>query len=169
VSLVAIDVETSGLSPARGDRVIECAAVWVSRGEIVSEFTRLINAPCTIHPAAAQVHGITPDMLAGQPLPAEVWSDFMECVGDSVLIAHNAAFDVRFIQTELARLGKRLPNRSVCTLKLAKQRYPRLPSHRLESVARHVLGTIPADCRLHRALDDARLVAELWMAMEGVA
>ena len=161
----AIDVETSGLSPFRGDRVIELAAVMIGDGEIVEEFSTLINAPCTIHLSAKRLHGISRAMLKNQPGPAEAWKRFQLFVGDAPLIAHNAQFDMEFIRYELSGLKKHLSNRSICTLRLARRRYPRLPRHRLEDVARHVLGEIPKDCRLHRALGDARLVARLWMAL----
>jgi len=167
LSYVAIDVETSGLNLAKGDRVLECAAVRLSHGKISSEFSRLVQVSCSIHPSASQVHGITMEMLVGQSLPQEVWNDFLEFIGDAVLLAHNAPFDLRFIRHEIAMLGSGFTNRSICTLRLAKQHFPQLPNHRLESVARHVLGTIPADCQLHRALGDARLVAKIWMGMEG--
>ena len=90
---------------------------------------------------------------------------FLEFIADAPLVAHNAAFDMSFIRHELGRLGLGLPNRGICTVKLSRRLYPRLPSHKLEAVARHVLGDIPADCRLHRAMGDARLLARLWVEM----
>lgn len=164
----AMDVETSGLSPARGDRVIEYAVVKISRGEIVAEYSTLINAPCEIHFGAQRVHGITRNMLNNQPEPVPAWQHFLDFVGKAPLIAHNARFDMTFIRHELTRLEKGLPNKNICTLRLARKRYPHLPTHTLEAVARYVLGEIPAECRLHRALGDARLVAALWLAMEGI-
>jgi len=163
----AIDVETSGMSVAGGDRVIECAAVKICAGEIVSEFSTLINAPCAIHFGAERVHGINREMLYDKPDPDDAWPLFLRFIGKAPLIAHNASFDMRFIRHELALLGKELTNKSICTLRLARKRYPQLANHRLESVARHLFGKIPADCNLHRALGDARLVARIWMAMEG--
>lgn len=163
----AIDVETSGLNPSNGDRVLECAAVKVFHGKIVTEFSQLVKVPCLIPTRVTKIHGITAGMLIDELPPEKVWPDFLKFIGDSPLIAHNAPFDIRFIRHELALLDKSFTNRSICTLQLAKQHFPQLPNHRLESVARHVLGTIPADCQLHRALGDARLVAKIWMEMEG--
>lgn len=150
----------------RGDRVIEYAAVMIRDGAVISELTTLVNTPCNIHPVAQRTHGIDASMLAGQPTSEDAWQRFMNFIGQAPLIAHNARFDMNFIKYELGRLGKRLSNKTVCTLRLARRRYPNLSNHRLETVARHVLGEIPDDCRLHRALDDARLVARLWMALE---
>jgi len=162
---IAIDVETSGISPQRGSRVIEVAAVEIRGGRVVAEFASLIGVACVIHPAAERVHCISSEMLRSSPGPEEVWAAFLEFAGTSPLIAHNAAFDTAFIRHELSLLGLSMPNRSICTLHLARRRLPRLSSHRLEAVARHVLGDIPADCRLHRALGDARLAGRVWVAL----
>ncbi|NVN90371.1 MAG: 3'-5' exonuclease [Desulfuromonadales bacterium] len=165
--MISIDVETSGISPLRGSRVIEVAAVEIWNGQAVAEFASLIDVACCIHPAAERVHCISSEMLRGSPGPEEVWASFLKFAGNSPLIAHNAAFDIGFIRHELALLGLSLTNRSICTLKLARRRFPRLGSHRLEAVARHVLGGIPDDCSLHRALGDARLAGRVWVALNG--
>jgi DNA polymerase-3 subunit epsilon len=162
---IVVDVETSGISPLQGSRVIEVAAVALQAGEIVAEFSSLIGVACSIHPAAGRVHGITHRMLRDSPGPEDVWRGFLAFAGKHPLIAHNAPFDLRFIRHELALLGFSLSNRSHCTLRLSRSRFPELPSHRLEAVARHLLGGIPEDCRLHRALGDARLTARVWLAM----
>jgi DNA polymerase III subunit epsilon len=164
---VAIDVETSGISLLRGSRVIEVAAVELRGGKVVAEFASLINVVCDIHPAATRVHGITRRMLHGSPGPDEVWRGFLDFAGNSPLIAHNASFDLGFVRHELGLLRLSLPNRGICTLRLARRSLPQLSSHRLESVARNVLGGIPDDCRLHRALGDARLAARVWLALNG--
>lgn len=159
---VFFDVETSGLSPVNGARVIEIGAVVVCAGQVEAEFSTLIGVDCDIHWAAQQVHGISRAMLRGQPSPAEVWPAFLALIGDAFLIAHNAPFDHRFLRHELGLLGLTLDNRVLCSLAASRRKYPQLSSHRLEVVARHVLGDIPADCRLHRALGDARLLARVW-------
>ncbi len=159
---VFFDVETSGLSPVNGARVIEIGAVAVEDGAIAAEFATLIGVDCEIHWAAQRVHGIDRAMLCGQPGPAEVWPAFLAFVADAPLVAHNAPFDNRFLAHELALLGLDCSNPVHCSLVASRRRYPQLTSHRLEEVACHVLGAIPADCRLHRALGDARLLARLW-------
>jgi DNA polymerase-3 subunit epsilon len=164
---VVLDLETTGFSPFRGDRVIEIGAVAIISGEIVAEFQSLIRAPRAIPWQASQVHGITDAMLAGQPLPEEVYPAFCDFIGRSSLVAHNARFDLAFLQYEFGLLGLALNNRRLCTLEMARRRLPHLPNHRLETVARHLLGPIPAETCLHRALDDARLTARVWMELEG--
>ena len=103
-------------------------------------------------------------MLAGQPKPQEVFASFRQFFGDSTLVAHNVDFDVWFLRYEYWRVGHTLINRHKCTLKLSRKRYPGLPDYKLETVARHVLGEEVDKGRRHRALDDARLAARIWMS-----
>lgn len=165
--IVVLDLETTGFSPHRGDRIIEIGAVAVAHGEIVAEFQTLIRVPRSIPWQASRVHGITDRMLAGQPLPEDVYPAFRDFIGESLLVAHNARFDLSFLRHEFGRLGMELSNRHGCTLERARRTLPRLTDHRLETVARYLLGALPEEMRLHRALDDARLTARVWLAMEG--
>jgi DNA polymerase-3 subunit epsilon len=162
---VIVDVETTGWSVQNGGRVIEIGAVAIESGRIVAEMGTLIDVAAPIHYGAFRVHGISVEMLAGQPAPEDVWSSFRDFAGDAELVAHNSPFDSGFICHELALLGEKLPNRWHCTVRLARKCLPHLPNHRLETVARHLLGDIPIDCRLHRALDDARITARVWLAL----
>jgi DNA polymerase-3 subunit epsilon len=163
--VVIVDVETSGLSARNGGRVIEIGAVAVAGGEIAAEFATLIDVDVAIHYGAQRVHGISKAMLRGKPLPAEVWPQLVDLVGASPLVAHNSPFDSAFIGHELALLGIPLANPWHCTVRLARKRLPHLPNHKLETVARHLLGDIPVDCRLHRALGDAQLTARIWLEL----
>ena len=163
---VVVDVETTGLSAER-DRVIEIGAVLIEGARIVAEYATLIEVDAPIPWAAQRVHGISREMLRGQRLPEEVWPVFARFVGESIVVGHNVRFDLAFIRRELARCGLTLLNRSKCTVHLARKRLPHLPNHRLETVARYLLGDIPAECRLHRALDDARLAARVWLELQG--
>ena len=162
----AIDVETTGLSAASGDRVIEIGAVCIQNGKVVSEFEQLICSSRRISREAARIHGISTEKLQGQPMPEEVFPRFRQFVGNHVVIAHNARFDVGFMRQEFSRAGLVFSNRFICTLKLAQRRLPHLPNHRLETVARHLIHDLPPTLRLHRALDDARLTAQIWLALE---
>jgi len=162
---VVVDVETTGLSVARGGRVIEVGAVAIEDGCVVAELDTLICVDAPIAAGAYRVHGISSDMLDGKPAPAEVWPRFLEFVAGAPLAAHNAPFDSAFIRHELARLGKRLPNRWHCTVRLARRKLPELGNHRLETVYRHLFGEIPGGAQRHRALDDARLAARVWVEL----
>ena len=166
--LVVFDVETTGLSPMRGHRIIEIGAVRLEKGTITTSFHSLIACGRPISKGAQRVHGITGDMLSGRPPPEGVFVDFRAFIGKSVLVAHNTRFDRSFLRNEFGRLGWGLPNRMMCTLKRSRRRLPELPNFRLETVARYLLGDLPKDIRLHRALDDARLVARVWLTLEGM-
>jgi DNA polymerase-3 subunit epsilon len=125
---VVLDLETTGFSPFRGDRVIEVGAIANFSGEIVAEFQSLIRAPRAIPWQSSQVHGITDAMLADQPLPDEVYPAFCDFIGRSSLVAHNARFDLTFLRYELGRLGLALNNGHFCTLELARRHLPQSPS-----------------------------------------
>ncbi len=164
---IAVDVETTGLSASRGDRIIELGAVLVEGMNIDEEFHALICVNQPIHWAAQQVHGITEEMLIGKPKADEVMPEFRKFIADCTLVAHNARFDMGFISHEFLRLGMGLTNPCHCTLQLSRSLYPKLRNHKLETVYRHVCGRIPGETKRHRALDDARLVARMWVEMMG--
>ena len=162
---VALDVETTGLSPQNGDRVIEIGAVAIEEQSIVAEFSSLIDVDKRIPWQVQQVHGITNEMLEGEPKPDVVLPEFYKFISGSILVAHNASFDIRFLRHEFALLGMSLNNRSLCTLKMSRKLYPHLPNHKLETVGRYLLGKACEQMQMHRALDDAKLAAMIWLEM----
>jgi len=107
---VVVDVETTGLSPRAGHRVIEIGAVALEEGRIVGEFATLIDAGVPVPYAVQAIHGITDEMLAGQPTPEQALPLFDAFIRESTLVAHNAPFDLRFLSHEFARLGMPLPH-----------------------------------------------------------
>lgn len=163
---VAFDVETTGLYPQRGDRIIEIGAVSLEDGNVVEEFHSFLNAGKTIPKTVQRIHGITREMLTGKPGPEEVIPRFMTFISNSVLIAYNAKFDMNFLRCELARLGRSLPNRYLCALEIIRKAYAELPNYRLETVCKHLFGDFAEKTRRHRAIDDARLVARIWLEVE---
>jgi DNA polymerase-3 subunit epsilon len=83
-----------------------------------------------------QAHGITNGILQSEPKPDEVLPEFYEFIAGSILVAHNASFDIGFLRHEFALLGMSLNNRSLCTLKMSRKQCPHLPNHKLETVSR---------------------------------
>jgi len=162
--IVALDVETTGLSPTHGHRVIEIGAVAIEDGRTVDEFHSLINPGRRISSAAQKVHGITDEILVGHPDPELVFPLFHQFIRGSALIAHFAVFDMSFLRQEFQKQRLALNQRFICTLELSRCRFPELPDHKLHTVYQHVFGKAAA-YRRHRALDDARMVAEVWVAM----
>jgi len=164
---VVVDLETTGLWPRHGHRVIEIGAVAIEAGRIVGEFTTLIDAGVPVPPVVQAIHGITDEMLADQPLPEQAFPNFANFIAASVLIAHNAPFDIRFLRHEFARLGMALPHRYLCTLELSRRRLPRLSDHTLATVYQHLFPEADFLRQDHRALDDARMTAKIWLKLAG--
>lgn len=163
---VVFDVETTGLYVDKGHRIIEIGAVAVTGAEMGEEFQSLISTKAPISKAVRKIHGITPEMLVGQPDVGEVLTRFRDFVGESTLVAHNALFDMGFLYSECDKAGIRLVSRYECTLKRSRRHFRFLPDYKLETVARYL--DIPVDeSRRHRALDDARLTAKVWVEMRG--
>jgi DNA polymerase III epsilon subunit family exonuclease len=167
VAIVAFDLETTGLSPLNGHRVIEIGAVRVDGGRPGEKFHALIDAGRSVPEQACQIHGITEAMLKKGLTPKRAFMDFRDFIGNRGLVAHNAQFDKFFLQYEISRFGWGLSNRVQCTMRLSREKLPDLPNYRLETVARHLLGETTIENRTaHRALDDAHLTAEIWLALE---
>ena len=164
---VVVDLETTGLWPRQGHRVIEIGAVAIEAGRVVGEFTTLIDAGVPVPPVVQAIHGITDEMLAGQPPPEQAFTRFASFITASVLIAHNAPFDIRFLRHEFARLGMALPHHYLCTLEMSRRRLPRLADHTLETVYQHLCPDAAFLRQNHRALDDARMTAQIWLKLEG--
>jgi DNA polymerase III subunit epsilon len=162
VSLVGvIDFETTGLSPAMGDRATEIAIVLMEGTQVVGRFQSLMNAGVRIPPFIEHYTGISNDMIRAAPPAADVMAEAARFVQGAPLVAHNASFDQRFWSAELGRLGPDAPSDHAfcCTMLLSRRLYPQVGSYRLQSLAAfHALA--PAG-RAHRALADAEVAAAL--------
>lgn len=159
-TFAAFDTETTGLEP-KLNRVVEAGAIRFDALGVSARFNSLINPKIPMPSEVTKVNGITDAMLAKEPDAAKVMPDFIDFLSDSVLIAHNAPFDVAFVNEELARLGMQpLRNRVVDTRIFAKEIYPGLPNYRLQDLARN-FGIEAIDA--HRAEDDARVCMELFL------
>lgn len=154
------DTETTGLDP-KLNRVVEIGGIRFDAKGIASRFNVLINPGVAMPSEVTKINGITDDMLRGQPASSVVLPDFLRFIGDSVLIAHNAPFDVSFINEELARIGlPALKNRVIDTRIFAKETFPNLPKYALQELAvRFSIDVKDA----HRAEDDARVCMELFL------
>lgn len=176
---VFMDVETTGLDYRKGHRIIELGAVAMKDGQILSEYQSLIHVNVPIPKHVSKIHGITNEMLSDQPGPETVFPDVKSFIADSILVAHNAKFDIGFLRSEFNRLKLSFNNKIFCTLDMSRRRYPRLPNYKLSTVYKHLVGMVEdmfqkpeasgtwPQIRQHRALDDARMVTAIWMAMEG--
>ena len=157
---VIFDLETTGTS-CRSDEVVEISAVKVVSGEIVDEFSTLVNPGMPIPYYASEVNGITDDMVADSPTFEGVLRNFLEFVGDAVLVGHNIhTFDMKFIQRDAQRyFGKSIGNDYIDTLQLARVYLPQLSHHRLVDLADYY--GIDAE-GAHRALNDCRMTQQVF-------
>lgn len=156
---VSIDIETTGLSPQR-DNIIELGAVKIVNGKPREQFSQLIYPGMPIPALITQLTGITDADLQGQPDLRAVLPAFAAFIGKNPIIGHNLGFDIGFINAVLAAAGtKPLGNPTVDTLPLARQAYPSLPNHKLETIIQ-ALGI--ADKEAHRATDDALRTAQVY-------
>jgi DNA polymerase-3 subunit epsilon len=158
VSFVVVDLETTGLTPEPGG-IMEIGAVRVERGRIVDEFQRLVRPVKPPPPFIVHLTGITWAMLREQPRLSDVWPEFVGFVGNGLLVAHNAAFDLSYLNLAAHELtGSILTDMHLCTLKLARRLVPETRRRGLDALA--ALFGIRSDGR-HRALGDARITAEV--------
>jgi DNA polymerase-3 subunit epsilon len=127
-TVAVIDVETTGLSPAMGDRATEVAVVIVDGGKIVDRYQSLMNAGAHIPVFIEALTGISNDMIRKAPAATEVMSALAEFVGDIPLVAHNASFDSKFLDAEWLRINQQRRQEFACSLLLARRIYPAAPA-----------------------------------------
>ena len=157
--IAVIDFETTGLSPTQGDRATEIAVVLVQGGRVVDRFQSLMNAGVRISSFIESFTGISNAMVAAAPPAAQVMADAARFVGSAPLVAHNAGFDRRFWQAELALCGQPAQQPFACTVLLSRRLYPEAPSHKLGSLVDRF--GLPRTGQAHRALADAEMATEL--------
>ncbi|MEZ5537801.1 MAG: exonuclease domain-containing protein [Thiolinea sp.] len=162
LSYTIFDTETTGLNPAGGDEIIQIGAIRVVNGKLLQQetFDQLVDPCRSIPKESIPIHGIQPEMVVGQPKITEVLPAFHTFVGDTVLVAHNAAFDMRCLQVKEKATGVVFDQPVLDTLLLSAVIHPNQPSHRLEAIAErfnvNILGR-------HTALGDAMATAEVFL------
>lgn len=158
------DTETTGLEPSAGDEIIQIGAVRAINGRLLRQevIDQIIDPQMPLKPAGIPIHGITEDMVRGQPTIDVVLPVFHEFCADTVLVAHNAAFDMRFLQLKEERTGLRFDQPVLDTLLLSAVIHPNQESHKLEAIAArlgiNVIGR-------HTALGDAFVTGEVFLKM----
>lgn len=162
--IAVIDFETTGMTPGQGARATEVAIVLLEDGQVVDRFQSLMRTGVYIPSFITRLTGITNAMVADAPAAEEVMRDAARFVGAAPMVAHNAAFDRKFWEAELAQAGLLAPQPFACTVLLSRRLYPEAPSHKLGNIVDH-LG-LPRAGRAHRALADAEMAASLLARMQ---
>jgi DNA polymerase-3 subunit epsilon len=163
-TVIVLDFETTGLAAGRGDRVIEIGAVKLNGQDISERFQSLVNPSFLVTREIEQLTGISNQMLIDAPPADEVFVDFSHFIGSAPLIAHNASFDSKFLEAELALLGENRPLNFGCSLQVARRIYPNAINHKLATLIHY--KSLAVSGRFHRALADAEMTAALWLKMQ---
>ncbi len=158
---VVFDLETTG-AKAPPCRITEIGAYRVKNGEVKEEFQTLVNPETPIPYFITQLTGISDEMVSTAPLFGDVVYDFLDFIGDSILVAHNSGFDMRFLNHEIGRVfGKyKLANPCLCTVQLSRKLLPDILNHKLKTVAEHYEIEL---VNHHRASADAYATAHIFV------
>lgn len=160
--LAILDLETTGTNP-RHDRITEIGLCEVNKGELVGEWSTLVNPGRRLSPFIERLTGIRNAMLADAPSFAEVAETLRAKLAGKILVAHNARFDYGFLQSEFQRLGLSFECQDLCTVKLSRSLFPQHRRHNLDAlIERHGLAVTDR----HRALGDARAVREFLLRIQ---
>jgi DNA polymerase-3 subunit epsilon len=165
---IILDTETTGLDPAAGDRIIEIGCVeLVNQFPTGRTFHKYINPQRPVSQGAFNVHGLSEAFLADKPVFSAVAEELMEFLSDGRLVIHNAAFDIAFLNAELARTGHRPIDmmRVVDTLSLARRKHPGAPNNLDALCARYAIDN--ARRTKHGALLDAEILSEVYIELIG--
>ncbi len=164
LSFTVFDTETTGLNPAGGDEIIQIGAVRIVNGRILMQecFDQLVDPKRSIPAASIPIHGITPDMVRGQPGIDQVLPAFHAFCADTVLVAHNAAFDMKCLEVKQASTGIVFDQPVLDTLLLSALVHEHQDSHNLEAIAERFGLTILGR---HTAIGDAMVTAEIFLKL----
>jgi len=162
-SLIILDFETTGLSPDNGDRAIEIGAVKIEDGIVTKRFQELMYPGRPVSSFIEDYTGITNGMLSKSAPCHEVMERFSDFIQGQNLVAHNASFDKRFLDSELRRISSSYDGQFVCSVLLSRRINQNAPSHSLSNLIKY--KGIPSHGGFHRALFDAEMTAKLWLVM----
>lgn len=163
------DTETTGFDPLSGDRLIEIGLVeMVDKSLTGNHYHCYVNPERDVPESAFKIHGLSTEFLSDKPVFADVVQEFLDYVGDdSILVAHNAEFDMKFINWELENIAKPIiqPKRFIDTLAIARTKFPGA-ANSLDALCKRY-GVSNAHRTLHGALLDAEILAEVYIELEG--
>jgi len=162
-SVIVLDFETTGLSPNHGDRAIEIGAVLIESNRVVDSFQKLMNPGFRISSFIESYTNISNSMVEAAAPCEEVMEQFADFVGDYPLVAHNASFDARFLDSEFQFIGRTRSNPIACSMLASRRIYPHAFNHQLGTLVDYC--DIENDGTFHRALADAEMTGHLWISM----
>ncbi|SDU05726.1 DNA polymerase-3 subunit epsilon [Pseudomonas pohangensis] len=157
--IAVIDFETTGMSPGQNCRATEIAAVIVQDGRIVARYQSLMNSGAWVPPFIENLTGISNAMLRSAPSSTQVMGEVADFVGSLPLVAHNAAFDQKFWDSELALIQRARRQNFACSMLLARRLLPQAPNHKLGTL--NSWAGLPHTGKAHRAMADTEMAANL--------
>ena len=159
IEFVVFDFETTGLHANGGDRVCEVAGVRLKNGKVIDKYATLVDPERLISYEASCINGITNEMVKGAPKIHDMLPEFLKFIGDSVLVAHNASFDLSFLRCMMKEFNSEpLKHYVLDTVKLSRKIYSHFPNHKLATLRRELNICIEIE---HRALGDVEATAVL--------
>ena len=166
---IILDIETSGLDFNEGHRIIEIGCVELNRKEMGAHFHRYINPLKTLTEENIKIHGITNEFLEDKPLFVDVADDFLSFIQESVIIAHNANFDVGFLNHELEKISRAqiAKDRVVDTVVIARNRFPGQQVN-LDALVKKLKVNSLVDREFHGALKDAKILTDVYLELQGI-
>jgi DNA polymerase-3 subunit epsilon len=164
--VIVLDFETTGLSANGGDRAIEIGAVALEDGRITDKYQSLIQPGFKVDSFIENYTGISNAMLESAPHPDLVFPELYRFIDDCIMVAHNASFDRKFLDMELANVGYTRHQPFLCSMRIARRLYQKAPNHKLGTLVK--FAKVPVTGTFHRALADAEMTGLLWVEMMDV-
>ena len=166
---IILDIETSGLDSKEGHRIIEIGCVELNRKEVGSHFHQYINPLKNLTEENIKIHGITNEFLEDKPLFEDVAEEFLNFIQDSSIIAHNANFDIGFLNYELEKISKPIieKDRVVDTVVIARNRFPGQQVN-LDALVKKLKVNSLVDREFHGALKDAKILTDVYLELQGI-
>ena len=166
---IILDIETSGLEHKEGHRVIEIGCIELNKKEVGSHFHQYINPLKTLTPENIKIHGITNDYLEDKPLFEDIADSFLDFIKDSPVIAHNANFDIGFLNSELEKISKPVisQDRVIDTVSIARKRFPGQQVN-LDALVKKLKINSLINRDHHGALKDAKILTDIYLELQGI-
>ena len=166
---IILDIETTGLEFKEGHRIIEIGCIELNKKEVGSTFHEYINPSKTLTKDNIKIHGITNEYLTDKPIFEEIADAFLEFIQDSYIVAHNASFDIGFLNFELEKLSKPTisKERVIDTIKIARERFPGQQVS-LDALIKKLKINNLINRDQHGALKDAKLLTDVYLELQGI-
>ena len=166
---IILDIETSGLEHKEGHRVIEIGCIELNKKEVGSHFHQYINPLKTLTPENIKIHGITNEYLEDKPLFEDIVDSFLDFIKDSSIIAHNANFDIGFLNSELEKISKPVisQDRVIDTVSIARKRFPGQQVN-LDALVKKLKINSLINRDHHGALKDAKILTDIYLELQGI-